>query len=207
MYYQGRLLGNRGNPIDGERDLTFHLYSVETGGTALWSETHSDVGVANGLFSVVLGETTPLDATDFHLPLWLETVVGSQTLSARQPLYGAPYAFSLVPGSVVRGNIDTTDEFSATMTVLNIGDGQGLVAWAGAGVGAYVEAGGQKRNNAALRVFNRNATQGMATYMENKSDYATAHLDNTGSGQVLYLTNGGTNSAGTSRRATANSAC
>jgi hypothetical protein len=45
-------------------------------------------------------------------------------------------------------------------------------------------------------VYNANTNHGMATYMVNRSDYATAHFDNTGTGQVLWLTNGGTNTSG-----------
>jgi len=196
MYYQGRLTDNRGNPIDGTRNLVFRLYTVATEGTAVWQETHNGVDVVQGLFSVVLGTTTPLDPGDFHRPLWIEVVVQGQTLADRQPLYGSPYAFSLVPGSLIKGNIANTAAVSTTLSIANFSSGQALAAAANTGVTAYFEGGGQARNSAVLRVYNRNATQGMATYMVNKSGFATAHFSNSGTGQVLWLTNGGTNSAG-----------
>lgn len=196
MNYQGRLTSSRGGPIDGNRTMTFRLFQSETGGSAIWSESHSNVPVTNGLFNVVLGSNNALDESEFHRPLWLEIVVAGQTLSARQPLYGAPYAFSLVPGAVIKGNIAKTETYSSTLSVANFGNGQALAGYSLGGIGAYFEGGGQGRNSAALRVYNRNATQGMATYMVNKSNFATAHFSNSGTGEVLYLTNGGTNSAG-----------
>ncbi len=197
IHYQGRLSDSLGNPINGNRNMTFRLYTEETGGSAIWSETQNGVPVTNGLFIVALGANTALDETAFHQPLWLEIIVAGQTLSGRQPLYGAPYAFSLVPGAVIKGYIDTTETYSSTLTIAKFGSGQGLAVWALGGTSTYIEGGGQTRNSAALRVLNRNSTQGMAAYMENQSDFATAHFDNSGTGQVLYLTNGGTNSAGT----------
>ena len=126
MLYQGRLTNAGGTPINGSRNLIFRLFTTLTGGTSIWQETHNGVQVTDGLFQVVLGQTTPLDEGDFHQPLWVETVVSGQALSPRQPLYGAPYAFSLVPGAVVKGYIAATDTYSSTLTVANFGDGHGV---------------------------------------------------------------------------------
>jgi hypothetical protein len=65
------------------------------------------------------------------------------------------------------------------------------------GTGVYVKGLGQGRNEASLRVTNTRDPSGMATYMTNDSDFATGHFSNGGDGQVLYLTNGGTDGAGT----------
>jgi len=196
MSYQGRLTDFRGNPVDGSRNMTFRLYTSETGGTAIWQETQSNVQVNNGLFTVQLGANNTLDEADFHRPLYLEVVVAGYTLSPRQLLLGAPYAFSLVPGAVVKGNLGNTETYSSALTLANFGTGQALGAYSSTGVGVGIQGGGTTRWGAALRVYNGNTNHGMATYMVNKSDFATAHFDNSGTGQVLYLTNGGTNSAG-----------
>jgi hypothetical protein len=71
---------------------------------------------------------TPLDEADFHQPLYLEIQVDAETLATRQPLLGAPYAFSLVPGAVVKGIIGNTETYSSTLTVVNWGTGQALAA-------------------------------------------------------------------------------
>jgi hypothetical protein len=196
MSYQGRLTDSGGNPVNGTRNLTFRLFTSETGGTAIWQETQNGVDVNNGLFNVVLGANTALDEAHFHQPLYLEVVVAGYTLSPRQQLLGSPYAFSLVPGAVVRGNIAASETYSSTLSTMNLGTGQGLAVYSASGVGAAIRGGGSARWGSALRVYNGNTSHGMATYMVNRSDYATAHFDNTGTGQVLWLTNGGTNSAG-----------
>ncbi len=63
--YQGILTDpNAGEPVSGERSLTFSIYDVSTGGTALWSETQT-VAVDNGRFSVVLGRVNPISPLYF----------------------------------------------------------------------------------------------------------------------------------------------
>lgn len=139
--YQGRLTDAAGNPINGTRNMIFRLYHAETGSSAVWQETHNNVQVTNGLFNVVLGSITPLDEAQFHIPLWLEIVVGGETLP-RQPLYGAPYAFSLVPGAVIKGYINTTETYSSTLTVANFGNGQSIVAISTGGPAIYASGPG-----------------------------------------------------------------
>ena len=56
--YQGMLTDSDGNPLNGEYDLTFKICSQSSGGTALWTETHSQVSVEKGLFNVTLGDNT-----------------------------------------------------------------------------------------------------------------------------------------------------
>lgn len=132
--YQGYLTDALGNPITGNRNMTFRMWNAATAGTNMWEETQNNVPVNNGLFSVSLGSVTPLDPADFHKPLWLEVVVGGQTMGDRQPLQGAPYALSLAPGSVVKGN-GTTGTYSTTLTVSNVGQGSAFFAYSGTGVG------------------------------------------------------------------------
>jgi hypothetical protein len=90
------------------------------------------------LFNVALGSVTPLDEAEVHIPLWLEVVVEGETL-ARQPLYGSPYAFSLVPGAVIKGYIANTETYSSTLTVANFGTGQALAAISTSGPAVYAK--------------------------------------------------------------------
>src|SRR5690348_13130729 len=71
--YQGFLKDNAGNPINNTETLTFSLFSAATGGSALWTEAHTGVVVAGGIFSVQLGSVTafPQDLF-FNSSLWLE---------------------------------------------------------------------------------------------------------------------------------------
>jgi len=71
--------------------------------TLQWTET-KNVPVTDGLFNTQLGDTTILPVSKFNQRLWLEIVAGGETLTPRQQLLGAPYAFSLIPGAVVEGS-------------------------------------------------------------------------------------------------------
>ena len=65
LSYQGRLVDpTTGSPKSGPFAMTFKLYGVATGGTALWTET-KNVVVSNGLFSALLGDTTALNLAAF----------------------------------------------------------------------------------------------------------------------------------------------
>ncbi len=50
---------------------------------------------------------------------------------------------------------------------------------------------GSAATNATLQVENTNATDGIAAYVRNSSGFATAHLRNAGSGQILWLEDAG----------------
>lgn len=101
--YQGILKDSSGNLINNTVSLTFKIFNHSTSGSLLWQET-KDVQVNNGLFSTQLGDVSPMNPAQFDQALWLEIVVGANTLSPRQQLMGAPYAFSLAPGAIVSGD-------------------------------------------------------------------------------------------------------
>jgi hypothetical protein len=107
MSYQGILRDTSGNAINGTHDLTFAIFSCEPFCFDLWTETHDDVTLKDGLFNVVLGETTPLDAGIFSgysyyqfagnqwgEKLFLSVKVdGGETLTPSPELITVPYAF------------------------------------------------------------------------------------------------------------------
>jgi hypothetical protein len=96
LTYQGRLLNpTTGAPQpDGVYTFVFRVYNVESGGTALWTET-KDLPVANGLFVTLLGDTTAFSANLFDgQNLWLGIKVGSDPeATPRQRL--APVAYAM----------------------------------------------------------------------------------------------------------------
>ena len=63
--YQGRITDALGNALTGNYSLTFNIYDVAVGGTALWTETLNPVVVDEGLFNVLLGSVTPFNEKAF----------------------------------------------------------------------------------------------------------------------------------------------
>jgi len=93
--YQGRLLDPvTGQPkSDGSYTMAFRLYTVNSGGAALWSENKS-VTLNKGLFSTLLGDTTALNLAHFNgQDLFLGITVGSDPeATPRQPIAHVAYA-------------------------------------------------------------------------------------------------------------------
>ncbi len=100
MNYQGYLTDNLGQPItSGSESITFRIYNVASGGSALWNETRT-VAVESGVFSVVIGENTPINLP-FDTQYWLGITVGGTELSPRTALASAPTAINATPDGIV----------------------------------------------------------------------------------------------------------
>ena len=92
--FQGTLTDSVGNPITATLSMQFSLYVDSTGGSSLWSETHSIINVRDGLFQVILGSNTSLlDSIFSGRVLWLEIRAQSETLSPREKIVAVPYSF------------------------------------------------------------------------------------------------------------------
>ena len=94
---QGFLKKSDGTALtDGDYSLKFRIYNVETGGTAIWTETQPTVEVTGGIYSAVLGSVTALNIP-FTEPYFVSVAVGSGSeMVPRIPLTSAPYALSLI---------------------------------------------------------------------------------------------------------------
>ena len=83
--YQGKLTNASGVAVtNGTYNIQFKLYTVSTGGTAIWTETRTDpdrVQVTSGLFSVLLGEVNSLSGVDFNQTLYLGVNIGGTAVS------------------------------------------------------------------------------------------------------------------------------
>lgn len=104
--YQGELKSS-GGPANGAYDFEFYLYSVETNGSEVASDTIDDIQVNDGVFSVELDMGNAFIGDR----LWLEIHVrdGNSNgvfteLQPRQKITAAPYAQGLMPGTVVDGS-------------------------------------------------------------------------------------------------------
>jgi hypothetical protein len=91
--YQGLLRDPGGAPVpNGDYQLTFRIYDVASGGSALWTETQT-LPVTDGVFNALLGEVEPLDLP-FDVDYWLGvSVEAAPELEPRVRLATVPYAF------------------------------------------------------------------------------------------------------------------
>jgi Chaperone of endosialidase len=107
--YQG-ILQNNGANMNGIDTLKILIYTAETGGSPIYSETQA-VSVANGVFNMAIGSVTPLLPTlDFTKQYYLAVSVnGAPELSPRSEVSFAPYAFRAL-------NADTAN-YATTATI------------------------------------------------------------------------------------------
>jgi hypothetical protein len=100
---QGKLTDAAGNPLEGNFTMTFRLYDVYTGGTALCSDTNS-VTVTKGLFNSEIWGTCQSSILGQQLYLSIE-VQGNGEMAPRQPIFAVPYAWSLRPNAKIIGSV------------------------------------------------------------------------------------------------------
>ena len=93
MSYQGVLRDGSGNPVpDGSYNVTFRIYDVDTGGTALWSEGQP-LTATGGIINAYLGSVIPLNTPAFDVPYWLAIAIEyGPELTPRTPFTTVPYA-------------------------------------------------------------------------------------------------------------------
>lgn len=92
--YQGRLADSGGNPLSSTLNMSFRLYSVATGGSALWTEQRIEE-VRDGLFNAMLGSLTPIPQSVFtgNSTLFLGITAGTDAeMTPRVQLGSVPWA-------------------------------------------------------------------------------------------------------------------
>ncbi|MBX3043344.1 MAG: tail fiber domain-containing protein [Candidatus Kapabacteria bacterium] len=89
--WQGILQDADAKNLSGTYSLTVKLYDVSSGGSALWSETHSNVVIADGLVNLTLGSFMPF-SVNFADEYWFEITVDSGTPLPRIKLNSVPYS-------------------------------------------------------------------------------------------------------------------
>ncbi len=121
MNYQGKLTNASGVAVaDGTYNMRFWLLTTPTIATtsAIWTEslTGTDkVQVTNGLFSVMLGSTSPLSGIDFNQTLYLGVEIGGTgaaswdgEMSPRKILGTVPSAFEAKNSATLGGVASTS---------------------------------------------------------------------------------------------------
>jgi hypothetical protein len=117
---QGRLTSPVGAPLTGNHSLTFKLYEVDSGGSALCTDTQT-IAVTNGFFDAAIQScAAQVDGRQLYLGI---QVGADPEMTPRQPVYGVPYALSLRPGAKIIG--------PAPLYVENVLPADGMVALAG----------------------------------------------------------------------------
>ncbi len=160
--YQGSL-SDSGTPVDGIVDISVALYAAGIGGEALWLEAHADVVVTAGVFHLVLGSLSPLDASLFDgVERWLELTVDGETITPRRQFLNAPYAMRASVADVALSGGDGPWEVS----------GDDMTSGLAGNVGIGVETPLEKlhvRGSAALDLG--------SLYLRDSADRTTIELD------------------------------
>ena len=124
--YQGYVTDAGGSPISNTVTLVFRIWDASSGGSEVWSETHNNVPVNQGYFSVFLGsQGTPLTPSVFSsTSRYIEVTFGATTFG-RQRFASVPYALVASHASEA-----ITSTYATTATyALNAPSSSGGVDW------------------------------------------------------------------------------
>ena len=195
--YQGKITDNNNNPITTPVSIVFAIYSADTGGTALWTETHSSVTPVDGLVHVLLGSipATPFPGDLFNgSDRWLGIEIGNDgEMTPRLRIVSVPYAIYANDSDNLDGHDSSYFMTASTeFGIDDLTDGKtgGLSVFLGSGSGSS----NTGSNNAFLGVDAGAAnTSGLAnTYIGRGSGYYnTAGNYNTFLGYYSGLNNSG----------------
>ncbi|MFA6428513.1 MAG: right-handed parallel beta-helix repeat-containing protein, partial [Candidatus Buchananbacteria bacterium] len=130
LNYQGKVANSAGTAVtDGNYNFRFRLYTVSSGGTAVWTErwtsTSTAVTLNHGIFSVNLGNIATLANVDFSQDTYYLQVDfdsdsnGSwdESFSPRKQITSAVYAFN---ANIVTGTATTTEATSTKAYIANV---------------------------------------------------------------------------------------
>ncbi|PKO23466.1 MAG: hypothetical protein CVU38_03940 [Chloroflexi bacterium HGW-Chloroflexi-1] len=98
---QGRLTDASGNPRNGNYSIIASIYDVAAGGVARCSDTDT-VAVTNELFNMNVDSCTASDIDGDQLYLGIKVGADAE-MTPRQPIFAAPYAWTVRPGAIIKG--------------------------------------------------------------------------------------------------------
>lgn len=91
--YQGKLIDSEGQVLNGKYNIDFTLFTEVSGGDGVWSESHAKIAIVNGIFSVMLGSSSPLTEVVLNSDwLWMELTVNNEKLLPRRNIVGTGFA-------------------------------------------------------------------------------------------------------------------
>jgi len=105
FYYQG-ILTEEGNPVQGNRDMEFKLYTAASGGSQVGSTISLSVDLTYGQFNVALTAwgNDEIDGRALWLAVRAKDASATWRDLGRKQLRAVPYALSLFPGAKVIKN-------------------------------------------------------------------------------------------------------
>lgn len=135
--FQGKLTDSDGNPCTGTYSIAISIYTVSSGGTPIYVETHSSVSASNGIFNILIGNGTAASGytytafsnVPFDVPYWVGVQVEGETLSPRQRLVSVGYALGGEDAS-------DTNKGIASFSSSNFSVSSGAVSVKKGGIGA-----------------------------------------------------------------------
>jgi hypothetical protein len=95
IIHQGYLTDTNGNPVNGNVNISFGIYDVESGGTALLEEDIGSVNIKDGFYALEIGKNVNLMSlfADKY-SLYLEVRINNEALTPRQRIGSVPFAFT-----------------------------------------------------------------------------------------------------------------
>ena len=197
--YQGVLKDGSGIIVaNGDYDFTFRIYNIESGGSALWTETKL-VSITDGIFATQLGSITPINLP-FDAAYWLGiSISGGSEMMPRITFTSVPYSRisltvpdnSLTAGKISSGqvvkslnslkdniNLIAGSNITITptgndLTISATGGGGGTVTLINTGAGLT---GGPITTTGTISVENNGITN---TMLQNNAVTSTKILDGT----------------------------
>ena len=104
LIFEGTLNDAEGRPVaDGSHFFDFTIFTAPAGGTTLWAESHNNVNIEQGHYSIILGSRTALD-----LPAgtyWVQTTVDGEVLQPRSKVLLADGDCTITNNLMVDGRI------------------------------------------------------------------------------------------------------
>ncbi|PZS05760.1 MAG: hypothetical protein DLM69_00660 [Candidatus Chloroheliales bacterium] len=163
--FQARLTNPSGQPITSPTNFTFRIYTVPSGGTAIFTEGPVSITPnAQGLLTYQVGSGTTIDPSivaQFANSLYLGVQVGSDPeMTPRLLLTASPYAMSLAAGAVVSGSYSGTSDRYGVVNAINTDL--------------------SSSNNAGLYAQGATAVNGLASSSGNTSGYGGLFYNNGG---------------------------
>jgi hypothetical protein len=177
FWYQGLLTDGDGNPLAKVKvNVTFRVYDVASGGTALYSTTITINTDANGLFNEEIDFNNPDLFNGQALYLGMQVDGETHEMTPRQPLRPVPYALSIRPGANIwatnssgaydpvldiRNTYSTTADLDGLVVRVN-GDGEAIEGYSQYGNGVYgVTYENETTGNAGVYGYAENSAPGV----------------------------------------------
>jgi len=165
--YQGMLTGSDGKtPVNnGNYAILFSVYNTSSGGGSLWSHTYN-VGVTNGLFNVILGDSGVPINLPFDTTYWLGIKVGADLeLSPRTQLTSVGYAYRarVADSAVVSPPPSTGGGWTDDGTVVRLTTSSDNVGIGTTSPGGKLHVASSTSNFGMLKIENSNTGDNEAT--------------------------------------------